>query len=277
MANNGVRYPSIQNWLYNSSWDARERASRYKEHVLGEGWQQPYGEMEYDATTHQQERGKKFRNVPGFERQTAPSSVKISDVGTIDENWTITINVPYTDRSYRSKLHKWIKATPMISVIKCAPRKGIMEVTFANNGTVVGYDHIPREVMAELKFAAESGQSVGVRFWDLVRNRRPAGGKGGSRGSKYPMWYVQRGQDRIYQNKAAELTGEDRKRLENKVDRVLNEGPPEWLSSEQRRKFFGELDEAWGQKNWPVMLQIFNAGKAAGAYPSQKADAKWHV
>jgi hypothetical protein len=232
--------------------------------------------MVYDATTHQQERERKFKNVPGFERQTAPSSIKVDDVGTINEKWTITIDVPYKDRSYRTKKSAWVKATPMISVIKCAPAKGVMEVTFASNGAVVGYDHIPREVMAELKYAAESGRSVGAKFWDLVRNRRPLGGKGGNTGGKYPYWYGVRGQDKIYQEKVAELSGDDRRRLEKKINRVLDDGPPKWLSSDQRRKFFGDLDRAWGEQNWAAMLQIFNAGKSAGVYPSEKAEAKFH-
>jgi hypothetical protein len=270
------RYASMEKWLSRNTWDARERASRYREHTLGEGWQQPYDEIVYDAVTHQEAKERKFKNVPGFERKTAPSSVKVDDVGNINENWTITIDVPYTDRSFRSKKNAWVRATPMISVIKCAPAKGIMEVTFANNGAVVGYDHVPREVMAELRYAAESGRSVGVKFWDLVRNRRPYGGRGGNSGGKYPYWYVRKGQDAIYQNRAAALSGDDKRRLERRVDQVLNDGAPEWLSREQRKKFFGELDDAWGRQDWTMMLQIFNAGKAAGVYPSQKAEAQFH-
>jgi hypothetical protein len=174
------------------TWDQRERAKVYTAYEHGQGLFGYKNELVYNHATKQEEYTKVYQHIPGFKRSDAPAVIDPQDVNV--KEWPVDFVPIYIDaggggpKSWRTRFHKWeMGKQPMISRIRANPRRGLMLVDFSSNGAQVEYDHVPITVIADLKYCAENGISVGARFWDLVRYR------GHQRGSKFPYWYAQRG------------------------------------------------------------------------------------
>jgi hypothetical protein len=165
-------------------WDARQRGSRYKDHVVGEGWQEPFSEVVREG--EQEKTVTRYKSII-FNKAKSASSISVDDVE--NGEWPINFGPRYEGRSWRTRLAKWKSpATPMITNIRANPDKGLMAVTFGSDGAVIVYDHVPREIVAELQYTAQSGGSLGRLFWDLVRQR-------GTGYTKYPYWVAKEGQE----------------------------------------------------------------------------------
>jgi hypothetical protein len=103
----------------------------------------------------------------------------------------------------------------MISNVKANPQKGLMAVTFGSNGAVVVYDHVPREIIAELQYIAQSGGSLGRLFWDLVRQR-------GTGATKYPYWTAKEGTlSALQQARMKQYNPEEQQALKVRVSRAI--------------------------------------------------------
>jgi hypothetical protein len=238
-------------------WDARQRASRYKDHVIGQGWQEPFAQVVRDSQTGEERIEKKYRPVPGFKRETAPSSIKVDDVENAE--WPVEFAPQYENKSWRTRLAKWKSpATPMISNIKANPKRGIMLVTFGSDGAQVTYDHVPREVIAELQHIAASGGSLGRLFWDLVRYRGSAGG------SKYPFWYAKAG--------GMQMSDEGRVEAKRMAEKALDwvsdpEHGENTMTIEDADKYIQGMIDAYDNDNFAKMTSLYLDGKRRGFYP----------
>lgn len=261
---------SIASWLQSNRWDSRERAQRYKDHVVGVGWQEPYDEVVYDAQSHGAETIKSLRPVRGFKRETSINAIDKGDVE--NQTWPIDFGPAYTNKSWRTRLNgkpynKWKSpATPMITNIQANASKGLMRVTFGSNGAVVQYDHVPRAVIAELAYCAKSGQSLGKLFWDIVRYR----GKGGVEGGKYP-YYPEPGVKSAKQIYAEGLTQKEKDDLDVKAFNAFfqyREGSEErrLLSAAELQQYVIALEKAYNDEDYKRMAEIYNKGLAAGFY-----------
>lgn len=256
----------LSSWLYGSRWDVRQRAKRYKEdHVIGEGWKEDLGAVVQDVVVDGSEgllhkAGRKYRFIPGIKRETAIASIDPDNIANAE--WPIEFTPSYTNKSWRSRLGKWkTPATPMISNIKANHKKGIMLVTFGSDGAQVMYDHVPREVIAQLQYAAQSGESLGKAFWDLVRYR------GHTEGSKYSYWYASKGTAPEKQM----MSQEERDWLDSKVYealRLYDEGTDQrnMLSADEVEHWVTRLSDAYDSEDYHKMAQIYLAGKKQGFY-----------
>jgi hypothetical protein len=253
---------NIQSWLMGNRWDARQRASRYKDHVIGEGWQEPFGKVVNQVTGGSRQ---DYRQVPGFKRETSPAAIKVDDVENME--WPINFAPSYTDKSWRTPKREWKSpATPMISNIKANPKLGIMLVTFGSNGAQFTYDHVPREVIAQLQYAAKSGMSLGREFWDLVRVR----GRGGRESSKYPYWEA----------RSPERT-EVPQGYKDSLDWAVNEelglqNTPEakQMMSADEAKLVEDLSKAYDEENYSQMARLYRKGLNAGLFITKLTEFK---
>lgn len=87
-----------------------------------------------------------------------------------------------------------------ISYIEYVPTHQILRVEFANDGAVVVFFRVPKEVYSELKYLADSKQTaispvdgtqrhvLGMRFWDIIRIR------GQREGGRYRYEYAIEGE-----------------------------------------------------------------------------------
>jgi hypothetical protein len=267
-------YRSITNWLMSAKWDARQRASRYSAptHILGKGWHQPYDQVVTDATTGTERKEKRYIHIPGFDKSASASAIKVSDV--LNEEWPVKYTFTPSARrlntplSWRTRLNKNVNKPPMISEVKANPKKGIMLVTFSSNGAQVAYDHVPREVIAELMHAAENdqdGATLGVMFWDIVRYR------GSVKGSKYPWWYAQKGttaSQRIESNMSEEQKDYFIKKTQELLDITSD---PSWpvgedpdKASSLRYLYFTKLNEAYDADDYRTMGTIYQKALKEG-------------
>jgi hypothetical protein len=262
------RYTNITTWLNSEKsgdWP-RQRGTIYGEqHNVGEGYFNFVKARGADKASAADERGFIRKHVPGFNRETSVSSFRPEAFA--NNEWPIVFT-PHENRlntplSWRSRLGRDIKATPMISEVKANPRKGMMLVTFSSNGAVVQYDHVPREVIAELRQVAANNGSLGRHFWEIVRYRGQAGG------SKYPFYYSQKGAG------ASEGTYQDKQlSLERNVQReIQNWSDPEHQKMMIRTegagvvdKYYTQLKAAYANKDYDKMSSIYKKGLSEGFY-----------
>jgi hypothetical protein len=262
-----TRVQQIANWLNTARWDSRQRASRYKEHIVGQGWQQPYNAVVKDAQGNEVVE-KRYKNVPGFNKGMSASAIKVDDVENME--WIDVIKPSErrltTPLSWRSRLGKNVRKPPMILSIKINPRKGIMLVTFSSNGAEIAYDHVPREVMAELMFAAKNdqdGATLGKTFWDIVRYRGAAGG------SKYPWWTVKAGTT-ASTDPERQMTAEERKQAETLAERALDQWSDPSVqalwSADEVNKWYHQMQEAYDNDDHHKMVNLYLEGKRKNMY-----------
>ena len=247
---------TLSSWLYGARWDKRQRAKRYtQDHVIGEGWREDLGEVVEnvvnDAGNIEQVKKRQYRYIPGIKRETAIASIDPNDVA--NNEWPIDFSPSYENKSWRTRLGKWVSpATPMISNIKANDKKGLMLVTFGSNGAQVVYDHVPREVIAQLQVMANSGGSLGKTFWDLVRYR------GSKEGSKYSYWYSSGGVS------TSSKTQEEKDWLDKNVFKVLrayDEGTTarKNMSAAEYEHFIQPLSKAYDDEDYDKMERIYNS------------------
>jgi len=255
---------SLSSWLMGNRWDQRERAKRYKDHVIGEGWQEPFRAVSDDA---KEANPKPFQHVPGFKREKAPSMIDPTEV--TNSEWPVDFD-PVNDKvpkSWRSRLNKYVNKHTMISNIKANPKKGLMLVTFGSNGAMVTYDHVPREVIAHLQYIAKSGESLGKAFWDIVRYRGQAGG------SKYP-WYVAKEGSSAASDRAAANEGispEEKKQWDKVIYEELKVfDTPSWRTNysveeaDKVQKFVDRLTDAYDAEDYTLIKQLYVTGVKQG-------------
>jgi hypothetical protein len=218
---------------------------------------EPYGDVVEDA---QKNSPKLYRQVRGFKRETAPASIKVDDVE--NDDWPINFKPQYKNQSWRTALNKWKSpATPMIDNVKANPKKGIMLVTFGNNGAQYTYDHVPRAVIAQLKYAADSGQSLGKEFWELVRYK----GVNGSTGSKYPYWQARAGEGQV-----TEIPESYKSWLDQLVDKELKtykEGSDAYKAlTADELELVDSLNAANDAEDYTQMSKLYSKGKKNGLF-----------
>jgi hypothetical protein len=228
----------LTNWLNRASWDSRQRAKNYKEHVVGGGWMDVRTQVIDDEITVET-----LINVPGFKRSTSLASIDVESPE--NEDWPMSIKPQYSGKSYRSKQFKWKRpAQEMITEILANPKKGLMLATFGSNGAKVLYDHVPKEVISFLNYEAESGRSLGAAFWQLVRYNK-------TRGGKYPYYYVKGG--------SREMTGEHREALDRKAYNALNEWENnKGVMDEKMKTLYEKLDAAYENDDYDKMDTLLN-------------------
>lgn len=252
---------TLSTWLNGHRWDTHQRSSRYrKDHVIGEGWREDLGDIVEDVVTAQgvnKVTKKNYRFIPGIKRETALASIDTDDLS--NNEWPIVFAPRYTDKSWRTRLGRWITpAKPMITAVKANTRKGLLCVTF-NNGAEVIYDHVPKEVIFQLRATAKNGGSLGKAFWDLVRYR------GHKEGSKYSYWYAKSHAPELQMNQ------QERDFLDKKIYEVMSmyeEGTDarNLLSADEVNKYIIPLNTAYDDEDYHTMAKLYAAGLKRGLW-----------
>lgn len=110
--------------------------------------------------------------------------------------------VDYIDRAFDNVngYYEETEGVGHITLIEYSPTYQLLRVEFATDGAVCIFFRVPKEVYAELKHLATTGQTqissvdgsqrhvLGIRFWDIIRIR------GQREGSRYKFQYVIEGE-----------------------------------------------------------------------------------
>jgi len=145
----------------------------------------------------------------------SPDSDPNSEIGKyIDNAFEIGDNGDFIRKVYE------FNGVGHITLVEYSLTYQLMRVEFTNNGAVVVFFRVPKEVYSELKYLADSGRTMispvdgkerhvlGMRFWDIIRIR------GQKTGSRYRYEYVIHGErsgskfEQEIEKGSAELTAE---------------------------------------------------------------------